>query len=453
MRIDRLEIKNFRKFGDMSLEFNPSFNLLVGDNGSGKTTVLDALAVALAGWTYAFAPSQSNRRLIQDQEVRIVEKNKRFNSIYPSKVEATGLADIIIDGVISTETIRWWRIKDAKRSTLGSVFVKHGAKKTKAGELIDLENRFHFTKLGESILQNFVTEDNFNFPLIAFYKCDRLWLPPSSPPSIENAAKVQYSHFTPYEDCFHTSFNTTALKEWLLKQELIRLQKKKATFALNLVTKALLNCVEGCKGISFDMEESSVIVEFKDGARIPYDCLSDGQRTMFAMVSDLVFRACILNPHLEGSTLAEITGVVLIDELDLHLHPKWQRRVIEDLRRIFPKVQFICTTHSPFLIQTLRSSDELIMLEGSPTDELNNLGIEAIAAGIMGVPDTEASPRYMAMLNDARAYLAELDEAAKAPKDRLAEYERQLAAHIAPYPDNPAFQAVLEAEKKYKFGN
>jgi predicted ATP-binding protein involved in virulence len=81
---------------------------------------------------------------------------------------------------------------------------------------------------------------------------------------------------------------------------------------------------------------------------------------------DIARRAAILNPHLGGDASSKTKGVILIDELDLHLHPKWQRRIIEDLRRVFPNVQFICTTHSPFLIQSLRSSEELIMLDGEP---------------------------------------------------------------------------------------
>lgn len=170
------------------------------------------------------------------------------------------------------------------------------------------------------------------------------------------------------------------------------------------------------------------------------------------MVGDIARRATILNPHLGENVLLETPGVVLVDELDLHLHPKWQRRVIEDLRRTFPKIQFICTTHSPFLIQTLRSSEELISLDGDTASSFDNYGIEAIAAGIMGVSNPEVSPRYFEMLEAAKEYLAELDEAAKSPADRLEAYKEQLAKHIAPFADNPAFQAVLEMERLAKLG-
>lgn len=78
--------------------------------------------------------------------------------------------------------------------------------------------------------------------------------------------------------------------------------------------------------------------------------LSDGQRIMLTLIGDLAKRAVTLNPHIGRDVLQNIVGIVTIDELDLHLHPKWQRRVIHDLKRTFPRIQFVATTHSPQLI-------------------------------------------------------------------------------------------------------
>ena len=90
--------------------------------------------------------------------------------------------------------------------------------------------------------------------------------------------------------------------------------------------------------------------------------------------------------------------------------------------------------------------------DGHGVDVLANMGIEAIATGIMGLKAPEASPRYFEMLEAAKDYLAELDEAQKTPKKRLEAFKKQLAEHIAPFADNPAFQAVLEAERIAKLG-
>jgi predicted ATP-binding protein involved in virulence len=171
-----------------------------------------------------------------------------------------------------------------------------------------------------------------------------------------------------------------------------------------------------------------------------------------SLFCDLARRAAILNPHLGGNASEETAGVVLIDELDLLLHPKWQRSIIENLRRAFPKIQFICTTHSPFLIQSLRSGEELIMLDGQPTAQLANKSIEEIAQGIMGVSHPQVSQRYEEMKGVAKHYLETLEEAAISPEEKLEAFKQRLADAIAPYADNPAFQAILEMERVAKLG-
>ena len=136
----------------------------------------------------------------------------------------------------------------------------------------------------------------------------------------------------------------------------------------------------------------------------------------------------------------------------MHLHPRWQRRIIEDLRRTFPKIQFICTTHSPFLIQSLRSGEELMLLDGQPTASVANMSVEEITQGIMGIPNPQVSWRYEKMKGAAKHYLEELELAAKTPEEKLAKFKERLANTIAPYADNPAFQAFLEMKRTAKLG-
>jgi len=139
----------------------------------------------------------------------------------------------------------------------------------------------------------------------------------------------------------------------------------------------MIACVEGATDLYFDARRGEAIVDI-DGVVQPFSNLSDGQRCTLAMVGDMAQKAASLNPQFGAEVLQKTPGVVLIDELDLHLHPRWQRRIIEDLRQTFPKIQFICTTHSPFLIQSLRSGEELLMLDGQPTAQVANLPLENI---------------------------------------------------------------------------
>jgi len=133
------------------------------------------------------------------------------------------------------------------------------------------------------------------------------------------------------------------------------------------------------------------------------------------------------------------------------LHPKWQLRVVEDLRSLFPNVQFIATSHSPFIIQTMREG-EVIDLDDKVIPSLANKGIEAIAEDVMGVEDPEVSPRYREMVEIAKTYLDDVDEAVRSPIENHELFLEKMAQRLAPYADNPAFQAFLEMERVAKLG-
>jgi predicted ATP-binding protein involved in virulence len=88
---------------------------------------------------------------------------------------------------------------------------------------------------------------------------------------------------------------------------------------------------------------------------MPFNSLSDGVRITLAIVMEIAFRCCLLNPYLGVNAPNETSGVVLIDEIDLHLHPSWQKKIVADLRRSFPNIQFIVSTHAPLVIGSLQS--------------------------------------------------------------------------------------------------
>jgi predicted ATP-binding protein involved in virulence len=147
--------------------------------------------------------------------------------------------------------------------------------------------------------------------------------------------------------------------------------------------------LEDCTDISFDFEEGRVIVEFKGDRSIPFEHLSDGQRTLLGLFCDIARRAAILNPHFEGEANEKTSGVVLIDELDLHLHPRWQMNIIDNLQKTFPNIQFICTTHSPILLRSIEK-EKIIILENGKQSDLDfytkGRDINSILYDLMGVP-------------------------------------------------------------------
>jgi len=447
MEINKLEIENFKLFSKNEFTFNSKFNLVVGINGSGKTSLLRAIAVALGGWAHAYIKDKNNLRPILEEEIREVQLDNRFDKSKKTVIQAMGSAIVVGKEKNKQETmVRWERVKkEGDEKTETSVAINY-EDNLSVGYTLSYPLKFH--SLAQDILDYIEQGNSFDLPLIAFYECDRLWLAKNEL-NVEASAKAKYSRFDPYVDCFHTGADHQAIGEWLLKHELASIQQKQETPVLQSIKNAAIGALENCIGFKFDFEQSRVMVEFEGDVSVPFEHLSDGQRTILGLFCDIARRAAILNPHLKGDASSKTKGVVLIDELDLHLHPKWQRRVVEDLRHVFPNIQFICTTHSPFLIQSLRSSEELIMLDGEPLSGYDSKGIEEIAKN-MGVERPDVSQRYEEMKDAAKTYLQLLDELQLSPEEKQAEYKKQLAKLIAPYADNPAYQAFLELKYAVK---
>lgn len=433
MRIDRLRVRNFKGFASREFAFHPQFNLIVGTNGTGKTSALDALAVAVGSWFLGVRGADSRHILAAEvmlgdfaheeiDDAGASHSSVHWERIYPCSVTA--------DGCVQGRDITWERSLNTPNGR--TTYVKAAGIKKLAAEA------------DQAIQQG----EDIALPLISYYGTGRLWQEPRESFEVSDpmkvASKEEQSRRAGYWNSVDPRLSVSQLTRWIARQSWIAYQQQnRVSPTFRAVRDAIVACIEKAQNLYFDASLGEVVVEFADGTQ-PFSNLSDGQRCMLAMVGDIAQKAAKLNPHLGGKVLEETRGVVLVDELDLHLHPLWQRRVVEDLRRTFPRIQFICTTHSPFLIQSLRSGEELIMLDGQPTAELANMSIEAIAQGIQRVANPEVSLRYEAMRGAARNYLETLDSSSLVPAERLEAFKQRLADSIKPYADNPAFQAFLE---------
>lgn len=433
MLIDSLSVTNFKGFSKRTLNLHPQFNLVVGENGSGKTSVLDALAVAAGSWFLGLRGQDS--RHIRPEDVRLLasesESAVHWERQYSCVVAATG--------EVQGRRLSW------QRSLNGP-----GGRTT----YVDAREIKSLAEQADASVRSGMNE---TLPLISYYGTGRLWDVPREQATVSDASEFlergPNSRLDGYRNSVDPRLSVGALVRWFAQQSWLGFQQGgRESGAFVAVRDALIRNVQGATRIHFDAKVGEMIISFADGHRQPFMNLSDGQRCMLALVGDIAQKAATLNPHLGDGVLAETPGIVLIDELDLHLHPTWQRHVVEDLRGTFRRIQFVCTTHSPFLIQSLRSSEELLMLEGQPPAMVGDLSIEEIARGIQRVPDTQMSARYAEMRDTARHFLETLELAAHAPSEKLAAYERQLADSIAPYADNPAFQAFLELKRAARLG-
>ena len=361
MRIDTLRIRNFRKYSDATLSLHPQFTLLVGENGAGKTSVLDALAVSLGVWHRA-APGSGWRNILPE-EVRIepVQAGDRqvFEARLPSAVTATGT---IGDWVGLT----WTRM------------VKVGGARTTNAEAKDAE------KAIESLVLPHESRPQ-TLPVLAYYGAGRAWLPsnkrPAAHPSLRKTRRVDA-----YYQCLDTRIRDKELNEWFLYEAAASNGSGSERPGLRAVKSAILKCIPGARSLTFDSSLKQIVLSV-NGVDQPFYNLSAGQRMMLALVADIAIKAVILNSHLLGigqaaahdcTELMRLTpGVVLIDELDVHLHPNWQRRVAADLVGTFPAMQFICTSHSPQIIGELPPEQIRILSEESIATPDRSIGIDS----------------------------------------------------------------------------
>jgi predicted ATP-binding protein involved in virulence len=132
-------------------------------------------------------------------------------------------------------------------------------------------------------------------------------------------------------------------------------------------------------------------VTYKDNENKPrqmaFNEMSDGHRSVLSMIADIAYRMSLLNPQFGDNAILSTPGVVLIDEIDQHLHPAWQQHILADLKMIFPKVQFIVTTHSPSVIQSVRNENVILLNDSEiiyPNLEIYGKDANVILEDIMG---------------------------------------------------------------------
>ncbi len=325
MRIDQLHIQNFRKFADLTIDLHPKFTLLVGSNGSGKTTILDALAVSLGVWL-ANLPAIGRHfphRTIQPTDPRLVPEKVAdqvlFQEQKPVAVTAIG------------------KIGDGEGFEWKQTFTAYAQ--------LDAENA------GKKILQIIDTIPQSDCPILAFYGVTRAALPDPS----GSQSMIPAQRWDAYLNCLNASIDYNELRRWFYREAAAAgANGGHKRLGFEVVRRAVFGCVPDADDLWFDVDRADLVCSIGGQAQ-PLSNLSDGQRMLLAMVADIAIKAVTLNAHLLDSNdellvLKQTPGVVLIDELDLHLHPSWQRRVAADLKRTFPSIQFVCTSHSPQII-------------------------------------------------------------------------------------------------------
>ncbi len=344
MRLDRIHIKNFRCFESATVEFSPGFNLFVGVNGAGKTSLLKAAAASLVRPLDALGFGV-NLLHGQEQNVRLallkLDGKVRYERRYPVRLE--------VAGEVAGQPRQWWLEESGP-----------GSNQTKWEPTIFSA----LNGLAVSIEQG----GSGALPLLAFYTAERQW--PLKGVGAVTAVQQRESRLDGYRDWQDAAQDVMGLETWVIAKSLERLEAVAQGESggkpdeLELVNQAVAKAVPGASGLRYDIKLRCLVLNWIHGDPVPFDTLSDGQRGVAALVADMARRMALLNPQLGDKVLSQTPGVVLIDELDMHLHPAWQRRLPGVLKSIFPRVQFIAASHSPQMMGEL-SPDEIWLMRGA----------------------------------------------------------------------------------------
>lgn len=378
MKIEKLKIKNFRCYEDIELELKEDYTVLVGINGAGKTTVLDAISIALGGYISNFDGMGIYGINKSDSHYKMYELGSRIEREHQFPVE------ISVTGKVKNENIKWYRAlnKENGRTT------NTGAKEIIA-YAADVQEK---VKAGNKEIL---------LPLIAYYGTGRLWMQKREKSNKDS--KESFSRLKGYVDCLDSASNEKLMLKWFEKMTYLELQEAEKIPELEAVKKALNKSYEiidesvDKANFSYKVKsgELEVSIKRKNGTveSLPLRTLSDGIKSTMSMIADIAYRMAILNPQLLDNILLETSGIVLIDEIDMHLHPSWQSKIIKVLTETFPKIQFIFTTHSPSVISNILN-ENILVLDNLKIYKLNDKtygrDIESIVREVM---KTEVRPQ------------------------------------------------------------
>lgn len=358
MIINTIDLINFRNFENSTFNFHSHFTVIIGENGKGKSSILQGLRVAAA--TFLMGIDEAERYHIQKDDVRRIDLQNRFVPQKGCSIKAYG--------TFNDEEVVW------KRS-------KTSSSRTNSKDASDI------IKISENI--NRAVNDEFredlDIPVINFFSTSRLWVEPKQTVKLKKKGSRLRDG---YARCINSSSDKKSPMEWIKSTYYKSLKGRTESVLLDAVLEAIDICIPNWTPLEWDEDTDDLGGKLSDesgtSSFIPLFYLSDGLRTMAAMVAEIAYRCVVLNPHLGADAVKKSKGIVLIDEIDMHLHPKWQQSVVNDLKTAFPCIQFIATTHSPFIVQSLKA-EELINLDAVVEEDPNKMSIEEVTSHIMKV--------------------------------------------------------------------
>lgn len=378
MYIRDISIKNFKSYKNCQLILDEGLNLLIGDNGVGKTSALSAVSNLLACIIKKLSREDETKIWLEDVNMDITSGGESVIDIkynYP----------VVISGDICGTDSKL-TVAVSRNENLG----------------LQIDSQMSEQKILEMC--------NGRYPLFSFQKFDREWKTPDY--LGENKVVVQtgmMDRMEGYTGCLYGTETENKIQQWCLKMSIMEYEKKgtiKEFRTFQNIIKRFMQIIEDTEEdfkVSYSMKLSSLVYE-TDSKSIPLYELSTGYRALLAMIMELAYRTVILNPDI-SEDLEDLPGIVLVDEVDAHLHPKWQWSILDALHMVFPKVQFIIGTHSPIVISSAKNARIIALNKGEEVNYLDSAygfsigDVLTLRQGSNDMP--EESKRFYSVLENA----------------------------------------------------
>lgn len=358
MKLKEIRLKNFRCYEDLTVPLHENLTVLVAPNGKGKTTILDAITTLFNPYINTLLNQYRAPLYINEYSIRLIPdiRQKQTGQYIPMMIQTPCLLS-----AKSTKDLKWCLSLESLEQK-GNVKSNEGV-----DELIDI---------ALNIVKNNQSTNNSieNLPLFAFYGVNRGLGKNTIPFNIvQQKSPMENTRFFAYDGCmdnelnYHNAFNWFISLYEKLKSEAFERLERGETLSLDNVSSEFTSIVQKVVDIVlqpvgwgnirtqrqiYNIFSQMVLTHEKIGS-LSYWQLSEGIRSVLGMVMDIAYRCCILNSHLGKNAIKETEGIVLIDEVDMHLHPEWQQVILRDLQLAFPNLQFIVTTHSPQVLTTV----------------------------------------------------------------------------------------------------
>lgn len=433
MRIDRISLTNMRLVGEQTkelvLDSTKNVVILLGDNGFGKTTILDAMATIMAPYSAQF-PGIADYQL-SDLDVHINRQGRRAKFL-------TVEAELSDNGIV-----------------MRSVRYRKGTQTPPKANYEQMKQMAIAKK--NAILAG---EPNVELPLFAYYGTGRGQF---QVPERRRGFQQAFERWDCYKSAINPETDFKRFFGWfdLMEDQERRDREKLRDFnykspVLNAVRRALSEIITSYRNPRIETRPLRFIMDRvdPDGSthELRIEQLSEGYKIVIAMVADLAARMAEANPDMDNPLNS--TGIVLVDEVDLHLHPRWQRDILSQLTKVFPNIQFVVSTHSPVIVVGAAEIAQVINLNKINEDEnliydhtyISNVG-QVLLSDLFGL-NYLYSPEWDEKIEERNSLLSK-QELTEDEKKRLADLDEEMKGLTA-IPNSNAVRSAQLIEKLAK---